>query len=81
MEHLDKFTVEDSRLKELGFISPVKVFKGPSSGYFLISSSKVLMDSVSFVGFRRLLTPTKFVESVKGIDHSDVIGALREVDA
>ena len=81
VEHLDNFTLGDSSLKDLGFISPIKVFKGPCSGYFLRCSSKVLMDSVSSVGFRRLLTPTKLVESVKGTDHSEVFGALREVDA
>ena len=81
VEHMDKFILGDSSLKDLGFISPIKVFKGTGSGYFLRSSSKVLMDSVSSVGFRRLLTPTKFVESIMGTDHSDVSGALREVDA
>ena len=76
-----KFTVGESRLKELGFISPIKVFKGSGFGYFLRFSSKVMMDSVSSVGFKRLLNPIKLVESVLGIDQSDVIGALREVEA
>ena len=81
VEHMDNFILGESSLKDLGFSSPIKVSKGTGSGYFLRSSSKVLLDSVSSIGFRRLLTPTKLVESMKGFDHSDVVGALREVDS
>ena len=70
----------DSSLRDLGFISPIKVVTSTGSGYFLRSSSKVLMDSTSSVG-KRLLTSTKFVELVRGIELTDVSGALREVDA
>ena len=80
VDHNDNFTVEESSLKELGFISPIKAFKGSGSRYFLGSSSKVLMDSVSS-GFKRLSTPINLVESVLGTNQSDVIGSLREVDA
>ena len=79
VEHLDKFTVKYSSLKELGFIFPIKVFKGSGSGYFLRSSSKFLMNSVSS-GLKGLSTPI-LDESVLGTNQSDVIGALREVDA
>ena len=81
VEHMDNFILGESRLRDLGFISPIKVVNGTGSGYFLRSSSKVMMYSVSSTGFRRLLTLTKFVESVEGIDLSDISGALREVDA
>ena len=81
VEHMDNFILGESSLKDLGFSSPIKVSKGTGSGYFLRSSSKVLLDSVSSIGFRRLLTPTKLVESMKGFDHSDVVGSLREVNA
>ena len=81
MDHNHNFTVDESSLKELGFISPIKVFKGTGSGYFLRSSSKVLMDSVSSIGAGRLLSSAKFDESMEGIDRSDVFGELREVDS
>ena len=81
MEHLDTFILGDSSIRDLGFISPIKVSKDTGSGYFLRSSSKVLLDSVSAIGFKRYLTPTKLVEFVKGFDHSDDVGALREVGA
>ena len=68
VEHMDNFILGESSLKDLGFSSPIKVSKGTGSGYFLRSSSKVLLNSVSSTGFRRLLTPTKLVESVKGFD-------------
>ena len=64
VEHLDNYILGDSSLRDLGFISPIKVSKDTGSGYFLRSSSKVLVDSVSYVGIRRLLTPTIFSESV-----------------
>ena len=35
VEHLDKFILGDSSLRDLGFISPIKVMKGIGSGYFL----------------------------------------------
>ena len=50
VDHLDNFILGESRLGDLGFISPIKVFKGTGSGYFLRSTSKVLMDSISSVG-------------------------------
>ena len=78
VEHLDKFILGDYSLKDLGFISPIKVFKGTGSGYFLRSSSKVLMDSVSSVGFRRLLTPTKFVEPVRVLIFLMFLGHLEK---
>ena len=55
--------------------------KGTGSGYFLRSSSKVLVDPVSYVGSRRLLTTNIFSESEEGIELSVVFGALRAVDA
>ena len=79
VDHNDNFTVEESSLKELGFISPIKVFKGSGSGYFLRSSSKFLMNSVSS-GLKGLSTPI-LDESVLGTNQSDVIGELRAVDA
>ena len=81
VEHLDNFILGDSSLRDLGFISPIKVLKGTGSGYFLRSSSKVLVDSVSSVESRRLLTTNFFSESEEGTEHSDVFGALRAVDA
>ena len=81
MDHNHNFTMEESSLKELGFISPIKVFKGTGSGYFLRSSSKILKDSISSVGEGRLLSSAKIDESVEGIDRFEVSGALREVDA
>ena len=81
MEHLDNFILGESSLKELGFMSRIKVSKGTGSGYFLRSRSKVLLDSASTIGFKRFLTHAKLVESVKGFDYSDDVGALREVDA
>ena len=81
VKHLDEFTLGDSSLKGLGFISSIKVFKESGSGYFLRSSSKVLLDSVSSARFRRPLTTTNQAGTVLGTDLSDVFGALREVDA
>ena len=78
VEHLENYILGDSSLKDLGFISPIKVLKGTSSGYFLRSSSKVLVDPVTSVGSRVLLTTNHFEEST---EHSDVSGALRAVDA
>ena len=49
VDHLDKFNLGESSLGDLGFISPIKVFKDTGSGYFLRSSSKVLKDSISSV--------------------------------
>ena len=70
VEHLDNFILDESSFKDLGFSSTIKDSKGIGSGYFLRSSSKVLLDSVSAIGFKRYLTPTKLVESVKGFDQS-----------
>ena len=81
VEHLDNFILDESSLKDLGFSSAIKDSKETGSGYFLRSSSKVLLDSTSAIGFKRFLTHTKLVESVKGFDYSDDVGALREVDA
>ena len=80
VEHLDDFSLGDSSLKGLGFISPIKVIKESRSGYFLRSSSKVL-DSVSSAGFRRSLTSSNQAGSALGNNLFDVFGALREVDA
>ena len=77
VEHLDKFILGDERLRDLGFISPIKVLKGTSFGYFLRSSSKVLVDPVTSVGSRVLLTIDHFEE---GTEHSDVSRELRAVD-
>ena len=55
--------------------------KGIGSGYFLRSSSKVLVDPVSSDGSRRLLTTNIFSESEEGTELSIVSGALRAVDA
>ena len=79
VEHLDDFSLGDSSLRGLRFISPIKVIKESGSGYFLRSSSKVL-DSVSSAGFRRPLTTTNQAGTVLGTDLSDVFGELREVD-
>ena len=68
VEHMDNFILGESSLKDLGFSSPIKESKGTGSGYFLRSSSKVLLDSASAIGFNFFLTPTKLVESVKGFD-------------
>ena len=84
VNHLDKFNLDDSRLGDLGFISPIKVFKDTGSGYFLRSSSKVLKDSVSSVGagiFTGLLSSVKFDESVEFLNRFDVFGELRSVDS
>ena len=75
---LDKFISGDSILRDLGFISPIKPLKGSGSGYFLRSSSKVLMDPVISVGNRVHLT-TKLSE--EGTVQSNVYGALKAVDA
>ena len=68
VEHLDNFILGESNLKDLGFSSRIKDSKGTGSSYFLRSSSKVLLDSASLIGFKSFLTPTKLVESVKGFD-------------
>ena len=81
VEQLDNFILGDSSLRDLGFISPIKVLKGIGSGYFLRSSSKVLVDSVSSVGSRRLLTTNNFSESEEGTELSVVSRALRAMDA
>ena len=81
MELSDNYILGDSSLRDLGFISPIKVLKGTGSGYFLRSSSKVLVDSVSSIGSRILLTTINLSESEEGTKHSDVSGALRVVDA
>ena len=75
VEHLDNFSLVDSNLRDLGFISPIKVLKGNGSGYFLRSCSKVLLDHVSSLGSRVGLTTEL---SKEGSAHS---GALRAVDA
>ena len=75
VEHLDKFNLVESNLRDLGFISPIKVFKGNGSGYFLRSCSKVLLDPVSSMGSRDGLNIELLEE---GSTHS---GALRAVDA
>ena len=80
MDHLDNFILGESSLKDLWFSSPIKESKRVGSGYFLRSRSKVL-DSVSALGYKRFLTPTNLVESVKVFDPSDVVGALRDVDS
>ena len=80
VDHLDNFILGKSSLNDLGFSSPIKDTKGHGSGYFLRSSSKVL-DSISALGFKGLLTPTNLVESIKGFDSSDDVGALRVLDA
>ena len=74
------FIVEESNLKELGFISPIKVFKGLGFGYFLRSSSKFLMNTGSS-RLKGLSTSINLNESVSGTKQSDVIGTLRAVDS
>ena len=84
VDHLDKFIMGESRLWDLGFISPIKDFKDSGSSYFLRSSSKVLKDFVSSVGariFYGLLSSVKFDESVEFLNRFDVSGALRSVDS
>ena len=44
---MDKIYMDESRLGDLGFISPIKAVKDTGSGYFLRSSSKVLKDMES----------------------------------
>ena len=78
MEILNNYILGDSSLRDLGFISPIKVLKGPGSGYFLRSSSKVLVDPGTSVGRRVPLTTEHFEE---GTGHSYVSGELRAVDA
>ena len=78
VEHLDNFILGESNLRDLGFISPIKVLKGIGSRYFLRSSSKVLVDTTTSVGSRVLLTQEQFEE---GKVQSIVSGALRAVDA
>ena len=78
VEHLDKFNLVESNLRDLGFISPIKVLKGNGSRYFLRSSSKVLVDPGTSVGRRGPLTTKHFEE---GTEKSYVYGALRVVDA
>ena len=75
-----KFTVGESILKELGFISPIKATTGSSTGYFLRSSSKLLMNTGSS-GFKGLSTSINLNESKLGTKQSDVIGTLRAVDS
>ena len=75
-----KFTMGESILKELGFISPIKATTGSGTGYFLRSSSKLLLNTGSS-GFKGLLTSINLNESELGTKQSDVIGTLRAVDA
>ena len=75
-----KFTVGESILKELGFISPIKATTGSSTGYFLRSSSNFLMNTGSS-GFKGLSTSINLNESKLGTKQSDVIGTLRAVDS
>ena len=84
VDHLDKFNLGESRLGDLGFISPIRYFKDSGSGYFLRSSSKVMKDSVSSAGvgiFSGLLSLVKSSESVEFLERSDVSGALKVMDA
>ena len=71
------FILGKTSLKDLGFTSPIKDIKRHGSGYFLRSSSKVLDTAL---GFKSLLTPTRSIESVKGIVSSDDVGVLRDLD-
>ena len=80
VEHMDNFILGDSSHRELGFISPIKVLKATGSGYFLRSSSKFLMNMVSS-GLKGLSTSINLNESELGTKQSDVIGALRAMDA
>ena len=65
----------DSNLRELRFISPIKVMKGNGSGYFFRSCSKILLDPVSSLG-SRVEVNTEWSE-----EGSTNYGALRAVDA
>ena len=78
VELSDNYILGDSSLRDLGFISPIKVMKGTGSGYFLRSNSKGLVDPAISVGNRFFFT-TK--PSEEGTVQSDVSGALRAVDA
>ena len=84
MDHLDKFIMGESRLGDLGFISPIRDFKDSGTGYFLRSSSKVVKDTVSSEGaviFSGLLSSLKPGDSLEFLDRSDDSGALRAVDS
>ena len=75
VQHLDNFNLGDSNLRDLRFISPIKVMKGNGFGYFLRSCSKILLDHVSSLGSR------VGVNTERSEERSTNSGALRAVDA
>ena len=82
VEHLAKFIMGESRLGDLGFISPIRDKKVFGTRYFLHSSSKVLKDTVSSEGakiFSSFLSSVIPGDSLEFLNHSDDSGALSVV--